>query len=284
MTPIAARRLDGSTLTMIAYAPPDPTGRGPLVIMPAMGVAARFYRDLAQGFAAGGRPVVIGELRGHGDSGVTAGRGVDFGYREMIEEDWPLALLAARRQWPERAPVLLGHSLGGQLSLLYAARHPQAVAAVVTIASCSVHHAGFDGVGALAVWGYVRFARLVADGLGYFPGHRLGFAGREARGVIRDWAAQSATGRYELGGGATDWEALLAAATTPTLIASIDSDRFAPRRAVDNLAAKLVAAPVTRAHWASADLGDPRFDHFTWAKRPAGVIARVEAWLGERGL
>ena len=42
------------------------------------------------------------------------------------------------------------------------------------------------------------FFRLVSALVGHYPGRTLGFADREARGVIRDWTKSGLSGRYDV--------------------------------------------------------------------------------------
>lgn len=279
METIVIDRLDGSRMEMQAWPGTAPAG-APILVMPAMGVPGGYYRPLAEALAARGHPVVVGEQRGHGRSGVRPGRRVDFGYHDLLAEDWPAMVGATAARFPGARPVLLGHSLGGQLGLLYAGRHPDSFSAIVLAAACSVHYRSYHGVGGLAIRGYALFGAPVARLIGHFPGHWLGFAGREAHGMMRDWGQEALTGRYRLAGSPHDDEALLARIDRPILAISLDTDRLAPRPAVDRLAAKLVAAPVERAHWQAAELGDPAFNHFTWVRRPAVAADRIARWLG----
>lgn len=253
--------------------------RAPILIMPAMGVPGGYYRPLAEALAGHGHPVVVGEQRGHGRSGVRPGRRVDFGYHDLLAEDWPAMVEATVAAFPGRRPILLGHSLGGQLGLIYAGRHPDAFSAIVLAAACSVHYPSYRGATGIAIRGYALFGPGLAGLIGHFPGHWLGFAGREARGMIRDWGHEVMTGRYRLAGSPHDDEDALARITLPVLAMSLDTDRLAPRPAVDRLAAKLISARVDRQHWRAAELGDPAFNHFTWVRRPAVVAERIATWL-----
>ncbi len=278
MDPIVIGRRDGSRMEVQAWPAANPAGP-PILIMPAMGVPGGYYRPLAEVLSDRGHPVVVGEQRGHGRSGLRPGHGVDFGFHDLLAEDWPALVEATAGRFPGPRPVLLGHSLGGQLGLLYAGRHRQAFSAVVLAAACSVHYRSYPGAGGVAIRGYALFGPPLARVLGHFPGRWLGFAGREARGMIRDWGEEVLTGRYRLAGSPHDDEAALARIDLPVLAISLDTDRLAPRAAVDRLAAKLPAARVERVHWRAAELGDPAFNHFTWARRPAVFAERVADWL-----
>lgn len=278
MDPLVINRRDGSRMELHVW--PTATAKGPpILIMPAMGVPGGYYRPLAEALAAQGFPIVVGEQRGHGRSGVRPSRRVDFGYHDLLSEDWPAMVEATAGRFPGARPVLLGHSLGGQLGLLHAGRRPRAFSAIVLAAACSVHYRSYPGIAGLAIRGYARFGPPLARIVGHFPGYWLGFAGREAHGMIRDWGEEVLTGRYRLAGSPHDDDALLAGIDLPVLAISLDTDRLAPRAAVDRLAGKLSGARVERAHWRAADLGDPGFDHFTWVRRPAIVAERIAGWL-----
>src|SRR5262249_12479992 len=90
---------------------------------------------------------------------------------------------------------------------------------------------------------------------GHRPGHRgvwpgWGFGGRQAAGVIRDWAATSRSGRYPRLGG-VDVDAALAGVDTPVLAIDVEGDDLTPAGTMDYFAGKLGAA--TRAHYSTAD-------------------------------
>lgn len=250
-----------------------------LLVKPAMGIRASFYAPLAAPFNALGFRVATADLRGHGFSSVRPGRRTDFGFREMLELDWPAEIDVLADAWPQAPRVLLGHSLGGKLSLLYAAAHPDTVNAVVTCAACSVYWRTYPR--GLALLAFTQLAAGVARLLGHFPGERLGFAGREAPRVMSDWARQSRTGLYRPRGSRIDYESLAARSTVPTLIMTLAGDRYAPPSAADHLAAKLPPEQVTRQH-----LEEPRIPsaHFRWVQASEGVVPAIHSWLLDQGI
>jgi predicted alpha/beta hydrolase len=147
--------------------------------------------------------------------------------------------------------------------MMYAALHPEDLAGIVLVASSTPHWRTW------APWilplsqGFVALSRV----LGHFPGRRVRFAGREARGLIRDWAHLARTGRFVAG------EEGLGAVELPLLAISVEDDWLGPARAVDALVAKLPRARVERQH-----LDLEGVDHFTWARRPEVVVPRIVAW------
>lgn len=246
--------------------------RGVFVICPAMGVSANYYDKFAQALTDRGIHVAITDLRGQGSSSLRAGNGVDWGYADMVEKDWPALVHAVQQEWAGLPLWLLGHSQGGQLSLLYLARQPQGVSGVMTIACGSTYFRGWPFPQSLAILARTQFVRLPAALLGYFPGNKLGFGGRQARSEMRDWANAAINGRYDLRGASLDYEAAFAGVTRPVRLFSLEGDDFAPKGATAVLAHKLPAALTEHHHLTAADLPAPARDHFRWSRHPDEVI------------
>ncbi len=272
---------DGTRLGLEHVCRADAAADAPLLLcLPAMGVEARYYRPFALELARHGLHLVSGDLRGHGTSSVRAGRGTRFGYHQLVALDLEAMVATERRSHPERPVFLLGHSLGGQLAALFAARHPERVRGIVLVAACSVYHRGYPGLARAGVLLATQAAALLATAWGYFPGRRLRFAGNESAGVMRDWARQARTGRYDLEGTEEDHEGRLAGLELPLLAVSVDNDRLAPPSAIDHLCAKLPGARLTRWHYGATEAGpSARLDHFRWVRHGAPLAAYVRAWV-----
>lgn len=249
-----------------------------LLFFPAMGVAAKYYDRFGAALAAQGITVGVADLRGHGSSSLRAGRATDWGYETMIQQDWAQARLAFAHYTGAQAISLGGHSLGGQLSCLYAAAYPQQVHSLLLIAACTVQYSGWVGTRAIGMRYAVRsLMPLVSSLVGYFPGDKLGFAGREARTQMHDWARNIPAGLYHPKGGPA-YEPMLDRLAVPVTAISMEGDDFAPRAAVENLLRKLPSCSVNHIHMGAQD-GVPAgvLDHFKWAKEAdcvAAVVAR----------
>lgn len=263
---------DTDRLRLHWYQDPDPAA--PMVVIwPAMGVPAGYYRPFATALGEAGLSVVAVDLRGTGDSTPRATRASRYGYAELTG-DVAAVLDAVKPYRDGRRLILLGHSLGGQACLLHLARAGGGdVDALALVAVGLPHWRAYPARLRLGVLGMTQGIGAAAALLGVWPG--WGFGGRQSRGVIRDWAYTARTGRFPHQHG-VEVEAALAAVRTPVLAVSLERDRYTPMSIVDHLVGKLAAAPVQRVHY------DGGADHFTWARSPAGPLTERIAGLAHR--
>ncbi len=273
--PIRMKDATRSTITRFTREAEAPV----VICTPAMGVRAAYYEPLALNLCRNGLNVVTVDLRGLGASSVRVKRGIDYGYHEMLTADWPAVVKAVRQHYPRNRIFLLGHSLGGQLNVLYASLYPEQIDGLVLVASCSVFYKGWPLPARYGIWLGTQSAWVLAVILGYFPGRRIGFGGTVARTVIRDWARNARTGRYVLTKSPHDFETRLKTLCRPVLAISISGDGFAPARALDNLCRKFPAAPLTRWHVQPGELEPEGLDHFGWVRHCGPIAARIGAWI-----
>ncbi|TAM26654.1 MAG: alpha/beta fold hydrolase [Rhodanobacter sp.] len=275
--PVATR--DGARFELLLLAPAS-SPRHVLYWLPALGVPAKHYLPLATALAADGVAVVLHEWRGIGSSDRRAGRRCDWGYRELLEVDLPAGLAAARARWPQAVFHIGGHSLGGQVSCLYAALHPTAFAGIVLVASGAPYWRRFRR-GAAIGSAYV-LAPWLARLCGHLPGRRIGFGGNEARGVIADWARSGRSGRYAAAGMAVDFEQRLSELQQPVMALRLRDDWFGPSASLEWLLGKMPRSAHEVGVIEPADLAGHPADHFTWMKTPAEIAARIAHWVDRR--
>lgn len=244
--------------------------------IPAMGMPAKHYLPLAEALAARGIAVIVHEWRGIGSSNRRASRDCNWGYRELLQQDFPAGMAAVREHWPQATCWLGGHSLGGQLGSLYASLHPAIFAGLVLVASGAPYWRRFRH-GWLIVAAYA-LAPLLAGLRGYLPGRRIGFGGNEARGVIADWARTGRTGCYAAVGMPQDFERQLAALQLPSLALRLRDDWLGPQASLDWLLGKLGPGKRNVEVITPQELGGPA-DHFGWMKTPVPIAAHIAAWL-----
>ena len=160
---------DGAKSEAVLCLPDNTPSNILFLCLPAMGVKAGYYSPLSEALTEQGYSVLLCDLRGQG----TSDRKVppsEFGYCEMIELDISAHIRAAKEICPDRDIVLLGHSLGGHLSLLYTAAHPEEVKAVALIASGSVYFRAYPFPQNLKIWIAIQCTLIMSALFGYFPG------------------------------------------------------------------------------------------------------------------
>lgn len=256
-----------------------------IVCLPAMGVAASFYRPFAEALAAAtGATVDTVDLRGQGAHPERARAGASFGYREIVEQDIPARVADWRARQPGRPVVLLGHSLGGQLALLACAQAASCADALVLVAAGTAHWRAWPASQRLRARGTVQAIRAAAALLPWYPGQRLGFGGDQPRRLMRDWGFNATTGRYRLEGSAQTPEMLEAAlrdVDLPLLAVDILGDAIAPPGARDELLALVPRAAATRRAIAGPAGQSPWRRHFGWARAPSPAVRAIAPWLAE---
>ncbi|MQY30081.1 alpha/beta hydrolase family protein [Nocardia aurantia] len=249
--------------------------RAAVVIMPGLGVPGLYYGDFARELAGRGFDVAIGELRGNGDSRPAAGPSSAYGYHELVAVDFPAMFQAIRDRFPASTPILLGHSLGGQLGMMYAARIRGRLGGLILIASGTPHHRGYRGLAGPGMVVGPTVVSLAANLFGYWPGDRItaGGFGRQSKVLISDWARLARTGRFVPVDADIDYEERIGRLTLPVLSITLRGDELAPRASADQLLAKLPRARITK--WHNPD----RLGHNGWITDPGSTVTRVETWL-----
>ena len=269
--------VDRGTDRIALHRYPSPADTAPVaLVLPAMGTPARFYRPLAESLGEAGFAAVVADLRGTGDSTPRPSRRSGYDYADLAD-DVGAVIEALKPDYADRRIILVGHSLGGQAGLLHVATTPDA---------------GVDGVGLVAValpyWRAYPARRLgtlvftqaigaVGTLLRVWPG--WAFGGRQARGVMRDWAETARTGRFPHLRG-VDAEAAVARLTTPVLAVSVDGDAYTPHGTVDHTVSKLAKASVRRERLGTIT-AEGRPAHFAWVRSPSPITTLIKAWSEE---
>ncbi|QNE37427.1 alpha/beta hydrolase family protein [Leifsonia shinshuensis] len=244
-----------------------------IVFHPAMGVGWSYYRPLIDRLRRLGVIVVAADLRGHD----VRGRHSDSGFREIVEVDIPAIVAETRSRWPGHPIWLMGHSLGGQLSAVSAAHAALPISGLVLVAAGSAHFRAFPS------WRGIRnrllapcFAALTVV-LGYWPGDRVGFGGRQPRRLLLDWAHLVRTGRYRSGETGREYDDDLRRAEQRVLLVGVVGDTLAPEGAIDELRRKMPRSRVTAVVRPAPPVGkDP---HFSWVRGDEGLARDVVEWI-----
>jgi predicted alpha/beta hydrolase len=262
---------DGQRLGLHVYPePPDPDAPA-VVFWPAMGVPARYYRRFAAELVRAGLAVVVADLRGTGSSTPPPTRRSRYGYLDLAG-DVGAVLRALTTRLAGRRVILVGHSLGGQACALRLGLDPHTrVDGLVLVAVGLPYWRAYHGRRRLWVLQLTQGIAVAVALLRVWPGR--GFGGRQARGVIRDWAYTARHGRYPRRSG-LDPETALRRVDTPVLAVSVDGDEYTPPATLDLLCRKLVNAAVVREQYTAAQAG-AQLDHFTWVRAGAALARRI---------
>ena len=269
---LRVERPDGTSFQLTLR--PAAEGAPAVLVVPAMGLGSRYYLRLLAALEAAGVTAAATELRGHEEGGEPAGRRRDFGYADLVDDlDRAVSALATRLPG---APIhLLGHSMGGQLAAVEAAARPERLAGLIHVASGTPYWRVFSP----RMLAMTQLVPLIARVLGHFPGDRFGFAGREARTQMTDWARLARTGRFVFGEPRRDHGRAMASTALPVLSVSLEGDELAPPASVDDLAGRFPSEHVERVHLDPVSLGFEEVDHLRWARHPGVIVPTLTDWL-----
>ncbi|MCZ4079187.1 alpha/beta fold hydrolase [Rhodococcus sp. H36-A4] len=266
---------DGSTVPVSLFPADGPDDAPVIVIMPGLGIPGGYYRLFAEALVARGFHAAVGDLRGQGDSVPKPSSASKYGYQELVSVDFPAIFEVVREEFPAATPYLLGHSMGGQLGSMYAARIRGRLAGLILVASGSPYHRGFGTVrGVPLLFGAAAMA-LTSSIAGFWPGDRVGVGGfgRQSRVLIDDWSRFARTGLIEPAGADMNYEERMGRLKLPVLTITIEGDEVAPPGSMKNLVDKLGNADVTAEHVAQS-LG-----HNGWIRNPTAVADLVSSWI-----
>jgi predicted alpha/beta hydrolase len=248
---------------------PDPGPSAPVVLIwPALGAPARFYRPVALALGAAGIAAVAVDLRGTGSSTPAPSRADRYGYPDLAA-DVGAVVDALKPRLDGRRHYLMGHSLGAQLCTLHLAlsdREDGPAGLILTAVGLPYfrHYTSWSWPRRLGVLGVTQGIAAVAAVNRVWPG--WGFGGRAARRLMLDWGYTARHGHFPpVDGQMVD----LGRVRTPVLAISVPRDRLTPRETLDHLCAQLTGAPVDRVHL------DGDLDHFSWVRVPEAVASHV---------
>ncbi|MGL4305860.1 MAG: alpha/beta hydrolase family protein [Mycobacteriaceae bacterium] len=250
-----------------------------LLLFPAMGVPAGYYAPFVDQLVIQGFHVGVPELRGQGRYSPRPTKERDHGFIQILTEDFPAVISAAKDRHPQSPLVVAGHSLGGQLAGLYCASNPPvrlSPDALVLIATGTPYYRAY-GRRALTIAIQTRIAGIIATALGYFPGHRLGFGGIQPKTLIKEWSQLAKTGHYHITG-LPNIEQNMRSIRTPVLSYAIQPDPYAPHGAIAHYNTKLLSAPITELAYTNSEVPNFSLDHFNWVKHSGPMSKNIAQW------
>ncbi len=252
-----------------------------LICLPALGIRASYYETFAKALVDIGCHVITADYRGHGHSSVRPSSKVNFGYQELID-DVDEIVNRAKTLFPNTKMVIVGHSLGGQIGSLYAAKFRDEVDGLILVTACLVHYKGWKGWSRFKVLmaGITFFT--ISKMVGYFPGNLLSFGGKEGRQLMGDWSYNALHGQYRIANSNFDYESALQQTKMRILSITIKQDWMASYTAAKNLYMKFnEASSVEHLHVGPEETQVKNLNHFNWAKNPRYFAKVIQDWLQE---
>ncbi len=247
-----------------------------LIIFPAMGVMAGYYKNYAAALTRNGINVVTIDHRGHGQSSVRPSRKVNFGYREQIEVEYLESVLKVKEIFPDSKIVVMGHSLGGQMGVMFVSRYSHLVGGFILNASCTVHYKAWGMVQGYALLVFAFFCNTLGKVLGYYPGKKIGFGGTEGQGIISDWFHTVRTGNFSATGSEYNYNKSISDMKLPVLGLSYRGDSSAPPKALKALLGKFSNCYTEYHHIVHAH---KKYDHYSWVRHPEICSDLIVDWV-----
>jgi predicted alpha/beta hydrolase len=240
----------------------------PLVLISAaMAVPSGFYRPVVEAFEAHGWAARALPNHGFERGEPIASRQHDWSYADEMSAIADI-VAKARAEEPDRAVILIGHSLGSQISAGHQLHYPPADGFVVIGASVpyfrSYPHAGLP---VLLVGVTVP---VVARVRGFVP--KPIFGGPGPRTLMREWARFVRTGKPPF--------AVPHPITTPSLVIQLEGDTYSVDKA-NKLFVRKFLDPATTTSWVYTRDAAPaggNTHHVAWAKTPDPVVDKIVDW------
>ncbi len=274
MTTYHLKFADGSTNQLNLWIPGD-DAYTVFFILPAMGVRASYYSGFAEKFSQRGVAVATMDFRGHGNSSLRASRTCDWGYAQLVSDIQEAAFLLKKRINFLRL-YLVGHSMGGQIAHLTAAKFPSLINGVFSIASSDPYYKMWKSWQQFPFYLATLAIHPVTWMVGHFPGYFFGFAKREARTAIGDWARAVRTGKFILANDSFDYQRGKFLYTDRIVAISIQDDWLAPRRAVEFTLGQFQNAKLIKHVELSCEKNtEQTLTHFNWVKYPERIIDTI---------
>lgn len=247
-----------------------------LIIFPAMGVMASYYKNYATAFTQKGINVVTIDHRGHAHSSVRPSRSVNFGYKEQIEMEYFTIVSKVNEFFPGSKKIVMGHSLGGQMGGMFVSRYSHLVNGFILNASCTVHYKAWGAITGYGLLVFAGLCKLLGKLLGYYPGNRIGFGGKEGKRVISDWYHTARTGNFVAEGSAFNYEKAMSEMKLPVLGFSYEGDSSAPPEALKALLSKFSDSKTEHQHVFHPH---KKYNHYSWVREPEVSVDLVIDWI-----
>lgn len=230
-----------------------------LILLPAIGVPIKKYYQFINMLNDVGFTVLTADYPCCGENTPHINKGINYNYRDLVDG---FIRQLVDFSTTERT-ILLGHSLGAHLATLYATENN---IEVIGIATGNVYYKNWSGLERLKILNAVLIFQSLSIFYGYLPGYKIGFANKEAKGVIQNWCYTALTGKYDY------FSSDLKCAKMKGYFIHIDGDKFAPLKSTLALAALFHDCVVEQVRLPQYLKGN---QHSVWLKEPDIIVNRI---------
>ncbi len=250
-----------------------------LIISPAFGVKATYYKHFAKALSEKGITVVTADLRGHGLSSVRPDKENNYGFLEMIN-DLKAVVDNLKQANPKTKVYILGHSMGGQIGSLAVAKYPNHFAGLAMIGAPNVYYKGWSRFHyyrrKLLVYVLLPlFGKLIA----LFPKLKIG-GYYTTQKQAAEWGYTGKTGNYKVIGDDFDYEEAMGNVPIPVLAIDIEDDLMAPKVAIKNLYQKFSSTSSLSTLTLTKAATDAKLSHINWPRTATEeMVESVYKWL-----
>ncbi|WP_332643450.1 alpha/beta fold hydrolase [Aeromicrobium sp.] len=246
----------------------------PLVLISsAMAVPSAFYRPVVSAFEEHGWDAIALPHTGFERGEPEASRDNDWSYGDEMQRIAD-AVAKARAEAPDRPVILMGHSLGSQISVGHQLHHPPADGFVAI--GASVPYFRNYRRGGLPVLLVGVTVPVVARFRGFVP--KPMFGGPGARTLMREWARFVRTGKPPF--------KVPHLVSTPTFVINLQGDTYSVE-AANKLFMKMFLEPSKTSKWLYTKADVPEggnTHHVLWGKTPGPVVDKIVDWWAQVGI
>ena len=280
----------GQSLAVSLREPRGPV-RGTAILLHSMMASRRMWsaprgRGLEGALVERGLRTLCLDFRGHGNSAPGAAQGNCWTYDDLVREDLPALVEAARDRWPRDRLSIVGHSLGGHVAAASASMGLIDLDTLVLLAT-NVWLPSFEPNPFLRAKkeAVVRMTRGITRVRGYFPARalRLG-SDDESAGMIGGWTSWWRHDRWASDDGSADYSAAMAKLSVRLLAVASVGDGYLCTPDAALRFAKLAGARTELDLVRRADDGGSAPDHMelVTTREAASVWQRIATFCTDR--
>lgn len=278
---ITLKLKDNSTLGITIFKTKN-TNAPTLVLYPAFGVKATYYKHFAEKLSQKGINVLTTDLRGHGLSSIRPNAQNNYGFLEMTN-DLKAISDYLKQQHSNSKIYILGHSLGGQAASLAVAKYPNSFAGLAMIGSPNVYYEGWSGFHYYRRKIGLHLLPIIGQIVAILPKFKIGGYYTTTK-QMQEWGYTGQTGNYKVIGDNFDYEIAFDKVTIPVLAIDIEGDLMAPKKAITHLYQKFKNTALLTTLTLMKATTSTKLSHINWPRTAEEEMVKIiYNWIEKLG-